>query len=44
VAGEILYNPKMAGRLDETLDKVNQLLQDMKDHPKKYFTVEVHIF
>ena len=44
VAGEILYDPKMAERLDGTLDKVNQLLQDMKEHPKKYFKVEVHIF
>lgn len=44
VAGAILYDPKMADRLSGTLDKVNQLLQDMKDHPKKYFTVEVHVF
>lgn len=44
VAGEILYDPKMADRVNRTLDQVDSLLKDMKDHPKKYFTVEVHVF
>lgn len=44
VAGEILYNEEMAGRVNRTLDRVNDLLKDMKEHPKKYFTVEVHVF
>ncbi|MCL5284841.1 MAG: MlaD family protein [Nitrospirae bacterium] len=43
-AGSILYDPKMAGRVNGVLDRVNGLLDDMKKNPKKYFTVEVHIF
>lgn len=42
--GEILYNPQMAQRMNETILKVNNLLDDMKKEPKKYFTVNVHIF
>ncbi len=43
-AGELLYDPRMAGRLNGVLDRVNSLLDDMKKNPKKYFTVEVHVF
>ncbi len=42
--GDILYNPRMAERMNDTIDKVNGLLDDMKKDPKKYFTVNVHIF
>jgi phospholipid/cholesterol/gamma-HCH transport system substrate-binding protein len=42
--GEILYNPQMAQRMNDTIMKVNNLLDDMKKEPKKYFTVNVHIF
>ncbi len=43
-AGKLLYDPKMADQINGVLDRVNGLLDDMKKNPKKYFTVEVHVF
>lgn len=42
--GEMLYDPRMGRKVNDTVDKVNQLLDDMKKDPRKYFTVDVHIF
>lgn len=44
VAGELLNNEQMTAKVNNTLDQVNDLLKDMKDHPHRYFTVEVHVF
>jgi phospholipid/cholesterol/gamma-HCH transport system substrate-binding protein len=44
VAGELLNNEQMTEKVNSTLDRVNDLLKDMKDHPHRYFTVEVHVF
>ena len=44
VAGELLNNEQMTVKVNGTLDRVNDLLKDMKEHPHRYFTVEVHVF
>ena len=43
-AGRLLYDPVTATRVDKILGRMDSLLKDMKEHPKKYFTVEVHVF
>ena len=44
VAGELLNSEQMTVKVNGTLDRVNDLLKDMKEHPHRYFTVEVHVF
>ena len=43
-AGRLLYDPATARHIDGILDRVDSLLGDMKKNPKRYFTVEVHVF
>ena len=43
-AGRLLYDPATATHVDRILGRVDSLLKDMKENPKKYFTVEVHVF
>ncbi|MHB8421405.1 MAG: MlaD family protein [Leptospirales bacterium] len=42
--GEMLYDPQMGRKMNDTVDKMNSLLDDMKKDPRKYFTVNVHVF
>ncbi len=42
--GEMLYDPGMGNKINGTVDKINALLDDMKKDPRKYFTVNVHLF
>ena len=44
VAGELLNSEQMTVKVNGTLDRVNDLLKDMKENPHRYFTVEVHVF
>ena len=43
-AGQLLVDPAMGQKMDATLDRVNALLDDMKKDPRRYFSVQVHVF
>lgn len=41
--GKILYRPDLYTRIDSIATSVDQLLDDMKLHPKRYFDVDVYL-
>ena len=43
-AGQLLVDPAMGQKMDATLDRGNALLDDMKKDPRRYFSVQVHVF
>lgn len=41
--GKLLYRPDLYTRVDSIATSVDQLLDDMKAHPKRYFDVDVYL-
>ena len=34
--GKIMYDPDVYNKLDSTLDNASKLLEDLRNHPKRY--------